>query len=74
MWTKLSKTVKPILIKSEIGTQEKDTTVPYYDIYERNGEVCLYDLKEYNEEEPKEKDKDKYVLARVVVLPEKRER
>ena len=57
--------------KSEIGTQEKDTTVPYYDIYERNGEVCLYDLKEYNEEEPKEKDKDKYVLARVVAAGKK---
>src|SRR3990172_10515726 len=60
------KTCKTNSYKSEIGTQEKDTTVPYYDIFERNGEVCLYDLKEYNADKPEEKDKDKYVQARII--------
>jgi len=38
--------------KSQIQSTAKTTTVPYYDIYERNGEVCLKDLKEVNGETP----------------------
>lgn len=60
------KTCKTNSYKSEIGTQEKETTVPYYDIYERNGEVCLKDLKEWKEEKVANGDEDKYVLARVI--------
>ena len=52
--------------KSNTDEQEKDTTVPYYDIYERNGDVCLKDLKEYNGEKAKKGDEDKYVLARLI--------
>ena len=52
--------------KTNIGTQEQDTTVPYYDIYERNGEVSLKDLKEWKGEKPAKGDEDKYVLARVI--------
>lgn len=52
--------------KSEVGNQEKDTTTPYYDIYERTGEVCLYDLKEINEEPTTDADKEKYVNAKVI--------
>lgn len=52
--------------KSTTGTQESSTTVPYYEIYERNGEVCLKDLKETNGEKADEGDEDKYVLARVI--------
>lgn len=52
--------------KSQIQATAKDTTVPYYDIYERNGEVCLKDLKETQGEEPAEGDEDKYVFAKVI--------
>lgn len=52
--------------KSDIGTQEAETTVPYYDIYERNGEVSIKDLKEYRGEKEKKGDEDKFVLARVI--------
>jgi len=52
--------------KTKIGTQESNTTVPYYDIYERNGEVSVFDLKTYKEETPLEDDKNKFVLARVI--------
>ena len=52
--------------KTTVATQEQNTTVPYYDIYERNGEVCLKDLKEVKGETVEEGDEDKYVLARVI--------
>lgn len=48
-------------------TQSKETTVPYYEIYERNGEVCLKDLKDYLGEKIKEGDEKKYTLAKVIV-------
>lgn len=52
--------------KSTIEGLAKDTTTPYYEIYERNGEVCLADLKEYRNEDVKEGDEDKYLLAKVI--------
>lgn len=52
--------------KSEIGHTEQETTVPYYDLYERTGEVCLADLKAWKGETILENDNDKYVLARVI--------
>ena len=57
--------------KTELSLQGQDTTVPYYDTYERNGEVCLKDLKETRGEEFEEGDKDKYVLAKVIGVGEK---
>ena len=52
--------------KSNIESTGNETTVPYYDIYERNGEVCVKDLKEVKGEKVKDGDEDKYVLARVI--------
>lgn len=52
--------------KSTIEGTAKDTTTPYYEIYERNGEVCLKDLKEYQNKEIQDGDEDKYVLAKVI--------
>lgn len=52
--------------KTEIQSTAKDTTVPYYDIYERNGEVCLKDLKEVKGQTPSDGDEDKYVFAKVI--------
>ena len=47
-------------------TQGQETTVPYYDIYERNGEVSVRDLKGARNEEASEGDEKKYVLAKVI--------
>ncbi len=52
--------------QSEAASQENVTTVPYFDIYERHGEVSLKDLKETNGEKSEEGDEDKYVFARVI--------
>lgn len=52
--------------KTDIGTSEQETTVPYYEIYERNGEVSIADLKESKGEEATEEDKDVFVLAKVI--------
>lgn len=52
--------------KAQIQSVAKNTTVPYYDIYERNGEVCLADLKKAQSEKPIEGDEDKYVFAKVI--------
>jgi len=52
--------------KATIATQGQDTTVPYYDMYERNGEVSVKDLKDAHGETPAEGDENKYTLARVI--------
>ena len=52
--------------KSEVAAQTQDTTVPYYEIYERNGDVSLKDLKETRGEQPAEGDENMYVFARVI--------
>ncbi len=53
--------------KTTIGTQERETTVPYYDMYERNGEVSVWDLKEaQGDTSAKDTDKEKYVLAKII--------
>ena len=52
--------------KSSIQAMAKETTVPYYDIYERNGEICLKDLKEIHGELPAEGDENKYVFAKII--------
>ncbi|HEC32910.1 MAG TPA: hypothetical protein ENI63_01460 [Candidatus Kaiserbacteria bacterium] len=52
--------------KTTTGTQEKETTVPYYEVYERNGEISVADFKEYQGETPSKGDSDKYILAKVI--------
>lgn len=52
--------------KSEIGNMDKNTTVPHYEIFERNGEVCLSDLKEAHGEACSAEDEEKYVFAKVI--------
>ena len=54
-----------------MDTTAKPTSIPYYEIYERNGEVKLSDLKENNGETPVEGDEKKYVLAKVIVAATK---
>jgi len=52
--------------KTTVATQEENTTVPYYEMYERNGEVSLKSLKESKGQSVLKGDEDKYVLARVI--------
>jgi hypothetical protein len=52
--------------KSQIQSQANDTTVPFYDIYERNGEVCVADLKKIHGEKPADGEEDKYTFAKVI--------
>lgn len=49
-----------------IDGQKQEATIPYYEIFERNGEVKLADLKTYKGETPAADDDKKFVLAKVV--------
>lgn len=60
------KDCKSDTFKATAESNENNTTVPYYDIYERNGEVCVKDLKEYQGKDPKKGDEDKYIYARII--------
>lgn len=52
-------------------TQGKETTTPFYEIFERNGEVKLSDLKKSKGKEVKEADENEFVLAKVIVSAKK---
>lgn len=54
--------------KAQIQSTAKDTTVPYYDVYERNGEVSVADLKEVKGEMPEDGDEDKYVFGKLIAV------
>ena len=69
VWDNIEETLKECnskTYKTNIGTQEQDTTVPYYEVYERNGEISIADLKDSKGKQPSKGDEDKYVLARVI--------
>lgn len=52
--------------QAQIQSSGKQTTIPYYDVYERNGEVSVKDLKEARGEQAEDGDSDKYVFAKVI--------
>lgn len=52
--------------KSSQGDQSSDTTVPYYEVFERNGEVCVKDLKELFNDEVLDGDDKKYTFAKII--------
>lgn len=52
--------------KTEVGSLQQETTVPYYELYERHGEVCLADLKAWQGKKVTPSDRDTYVFARVI--------
>lgn len=54
--------------KTEIQSQAKNTTVPFYDVFERNGEVSVKDLKETKKQEVSDGDENKYVFAKVISI------
>ena len=69
VWSNIDEVLKQVksdTYKAQIQSSPKSTTVPYYDIYERNGEVCVKDLKEVKGETVAEGDENKYVFAKVI--------
>lgn len=52
--------------KETVGGQAKSTTIPYFEIFERNGEVSVKDLKEAHGEKPSGGDENKYVFAKII--------
>lgn len=54
------------LYKRDVDSVQEETTMPIYSIYERNGEVCLADLKAYRQEEVLPGDEDIFVYAKVI--------
>ena len=54
------------LYKAEVDATQQDTTTPVYTLYERNGEICVADLKEFRGETPSEGDRDKYVYGKII--------
>ena len=73
-WEYVEEVIKECKLNSYQETAETrgmDTTVPYYLIYERNGEVSVKDLKEAKGKTVREGDENKYVLAKVIVAASK---
>ncbi len=69
VWENVKETLencKTNVYKEQLQSTARDTTVPYYDIYERNGEVCVKDLKEAMGELPADGDEDEYTFAKVI--------
>src|SRR3990167_927889 len=52
------------IVKDQI---KENLNTTFYEIYERNGEISLYDYKELEGKIPTEKDRYKYILAKIVV-------
>ena len=70
VWKNVEKVIDECGEDSYKSTQETtsfETTVPYYEIFERNGEVSLKSLKEEKGEKVMKGDENKYVLAKVIV-------
>ena len=68
-WKNVKEVLKECKSNSYTPTPETtstETTVPYYLIFERNGEVCLKDIKLEKGEKVLEGDEDKFVLAKVI--------
>jgi len=76
IWSNVEEAIKEcgnkwFSVPAESGIRESKQT-PYYEVYERNGEVCEYDLYEAmrlaGKEVEGEGSKDKYVLAKIVAI------
>ena len=52
--------------KKDSEETPQETTMPYYTLFERTGEVKVSALKEYTGEKVEKGDEEKYVLARVI--------
>ncbi len=59
------KEVKPMMIKATDEAKETEMETPYYEVYERNGEISEKDLLEAQEKTGG--SEDKYVLAKIIV-------
>ena len=66
----LDKVIKECQIKGRATTEKgvrEDTENIYYKIYERNGNISLYDFKELRGEKIKDNDKEKFILAKLIL-------
>jgi hypothetical protein len=54
--------------KATADGQAKDSTTPHYNVYERNGEFSVKDLKEVHGEKPADGDEDKFVFGKVIAV------
>lgn len=52
--------------KADGASTENDTTTMYYTVFERNGEVCLADIKQFRGEAYTPKDLSTYVFGKVI--------
>jgi len=67
IWNNVEKVIKECGNKEFSVTaksNKEDKTTPYYEIYERNGEISQQDL--YEAQDKKGGDKDTYVLAKII--------
>jgi len=52
--------------KSETQVTAKNTTTPFYEIFERHGDISVADLKSAHGKTPADGDEDEFVFARVI--------
>ncbi len=74
VWENVDKVIKSCSIDSYSSTvrgTDTPTTTPYYEIYERNGEVSEKDLFEAQGKGENIGDENKYILAKIVVAAKK---
>lgn len=70
IWQNINEVIKECGNKSFSGTVEgvsENKETPYYEIYERNGEVSMATLLSAKGEDYTEQDEEKYVLAKIIV-------
>lgn len=69
IWKNIDDTIKGCkqnTYKATPEVQGNEMTMPHYPVYERNGEVSYFDLKQAKGESPIEIDRDKFTLAKII--------
>jgi len=71
IWKNVDEVIKNCPLKeyeqTKEGVQVDGKKTPFYEIYERNGEISMAQLKEAKGEKWKTKDEDVFVLAKIIV-------
>jgi len=71
VWNHIDEIINDSEVKtqsSQVDVQSTPTETPYYEIFERNGDVNLKDLKEHLKKEPAPGDENKYVFAKIIAF------
>nr|AUN36873.1 hypothetical protein [uncultured bacterium] len=72
VWNNIDEVIKNCAVNSyapTVRSTDTPTTTPYYEVYERNGEVSQKDL--FEAQDKKGGDENKYVLAKVIAAAKK---